>query len=258
MSKMDRKQHIMEAARRNGQVMVEGLAEDLGVSTHTIRRDINQLCEESKLRRLRGGAVYLEEHVNLPYQARAVLNFDAKTAIAQRVAELIPDGTTIFISIGTTPAIVAAALAQKQSLTIITNNLNAALALSENQSNRIILPGGELRLPDRDILGRAAVDIFSNYRADYAIYGVGGIDIDGSLLDFNVAEVQMREQMRINARRSILVADRTKFGRRTVAVGGTFNEADIAVIDGRPAPSFEPLLDSYPGQLILAMEETDA
>ena len=107
MSKMDRKQHIMEAARRNGQVMVEGLAEDLGVSTHTIRRDINQLCEESKLRRLRGGAVYLEEHVNLPYQARAVLNFDAKTAIAQRVAELIPDGTTIFISIGTTPAIVA-------------------------------------------------------------------------------------------------------------------------------------------------------
>ncbi|PJE27217.1 Glycerol-3-phosphate regulon repressor [Pseudooceanicola marinus] len=251
---MDRKEQILQLARREGRVMVDGLAEAFGVSAHTIRRDINALCEEAKLRRLHGGAEYIEGQANLPYHARAVLNFDEKSAIAREVARVIPDGATLFISIGTTPAIVAGALAEKQALTVITNNLNAALALSENPGNRIILPGGEMRLPDRDILGPEAVELFRTYRADFGIYGVGGIDHDGSLLDFNAAEVQMREQMRTNSRRSILVADRTKFGRRAAAVGGQLNEAGMVVLDRAPGADWQPLLDGYPGKLVLAME----
>ena len=252
---MDRKEQILQLARREGRVMVDGLAEAFGVSAHTIRRDINALCEEAKLRRLHGGAEYIEGQANLPYHARAVLNFDEKSAIAREVAKVIPDGATLFISIGTTPAIVAGALAEKQALTVITNNLNAALALSENPGNRIILPGGEMRLPDRDILGPEAVELFRTYRADFGIYGVGGIDHDGSLLDFHAAEVQMREQMRANSRRSILVADRTKFGRRAAAVGGQLNEAGMVVLDRAPGADWQPLLDGYPGKLVLAMEQ---
>jgi len=252
---MDRKEQILQLARREGRVMVDGLAEAFGVSAHTIRRDINALCEEAKLRRLHGGAEYIEGQANLPYHARAVLNFDEKSAIAREVARVIPDGATLFISIGTTPAIVAGALAEKQALTVITNNLNAALALSENPGNRIILPGGEMRLPDRDILGPEAVELFRTYRADFGIYGVGGIDHDGSLLDFNAAEVQMREQMRANSRRSILVADRTKFGRRAAAVGGQLDEAGMVVLDRAPGADWQPLLDGYPGKLVLAMEQ---
>ncbi|MGI3163749.1 DeoR/GlpR family DNA-binding transcription regulator [Pseudooceanicola sp. 200-1SW] len=254
---MDRKEQILQVARREGRVMVDGLAEAFGVSAHTIRRDINALCEEAKLRRLHGGAEYIEGQANLPYHARAVLNFDEKSAIAREVAKVIPDGATLFISIGTTPAIVAGALAEKQALTVITNNLNAAFALSENPGNRIILPGGEMRLPDRDILGPEAVDLFRTYRADFGIYGVGGIDHDGSLLDFHAAEVQMREQMRANSRRSILVADRTKFGRRAAAVGGQLDEAGMVVLDRAPGDDWQPLLEGYPGKLVLAMEAGD-
>lgn len=251
---MDRREQILQQARRDGRVMVEELALAFGVSAHTIRRDINTLCEEAKLRRLHGGAEYIEGHANLPYQARAVLNFDAKSTIARAVAAEIPDEATIFISIGTTPAIVAGALAGKQALTVITNNLNAAFALSENPSNRIILPGGELRLPDRDLLGPEAVELFSTYRADYGIYGVGGIDSDGSLLDFHASEVQMREQMRINSRRSILVADRSKFGRRAAAVGGHMREADMLVLDRAPEAPHAQLLEDCRGKLVLAMQ----
>ncbi|MBR9764403.1 MAG: DeoR/GlpR transcriptional regulator [Rhodobacteraceae bacterium] len=254
---MDRKEQILQVARREGRVMVEDLALTFGVSAHTIRRDINTLCEEAKLRRLHGGAEYIEGQANLPYHARAVLNFDEKNAIARAVARVIPDEATVFISIGTTPAIVAGALAGKRALTVITNNLNAAFALSETAGNRIILPGGELRLPDRDLLSPEAVELFSTYRADFAIYGVGGIDSDGSLLDFHASEVQMREQMRMNARRSILVADRSKFGRRAAAVGGRLNEADMLVLDHAPETTFTPLLDDYDGTLVLAMETTD-
>jgi len=235
--------------------MVDDLARTLGVSTHTIRRDINHLCEEAKLRRIHGGAELIEGLANISYNKRAVLNYAEKSAIAQQVASLVPDGSTLFISIGTTPALVAKALADKQGLTVVTNNLNAALALGENATTRIILPGGELRLPDRDMLNQQTIELFATYRADFGIFGVGGVDVDGSLLDFFRPEVEVREQIRRHSRRSILVADRTKFGRRAAAVGGHLRDADIIVIDRMPPSPFADLFDEVPGDVRLACDD---
>ncbi|WP_193748298.1 DeoR/GlpR family DNA-binding transcription regulator [Leisingera sp. ANG-M1] len=251
---MTRQTAILETAQSQGRVLVDELAERLNVSPHTIRRDINALCEQGKLRRLHGGAEFIEGSSNLPYSTRSALNVAAKKQIAGQVAALIPDGATLFFSIGTTPALVAAALAEREGLTIVTNNLNAAMALSEAPGARIILPGGTLRLPDRDILGAQVLDLFRGYRADFAIYGVGGIDSDGSLLDFHEEEVQIRQTLRDNARASILVADVSKFGRRAAAVGGRLEEADRIVIDQRPAAPFDALLEPVRDQLIIAGE----
>jgi DeoR family glycerol-3-phosphate regulon repressor len=249
---VDRRAHILELARRDGRVSVEALSEELCVSPHTIRRDINQLCEEAKLRRLHGGAEFIGDRINLPYGQRAVLNYEAKRAMAAAVAAKVPDGATVFISIGTTLTLVAAALARHDGLTVITNNMHAALALSANPGHRLILPGGELRLPDLDFIDPEALCLFARYRADFAIYGVGGIDTDGTLLDFQENEVRAREAMRQNARRSILISDRSKFGRRAAAVGGQLSDADIVVIDDMPEPGYRPLLSGLPGQLVVS------
>ncbi|GAA6199337.1 DeoR/GlpR family DNA-binding transcription regulator [Aquicoccus sp. SU-CL01552] len=253
---MNRQFLILERAQHCGRVGVEDLAQVLGVSPHTIRRDINALCEQGKLRRLHGGAEFIEQSANLPYSARSLLNVPAKKKIAAQVARLIPEGATLFFSIGTTPAIVAAALAERSGLTVITGNLNAAMALSDAPEARIILPGGELRLPDRDILGPHVLEVFQRYRADFAVYGVGGIDADGSLLDFNETEVRMRETMRSNARQSILVADVSKFGRHAAAVGGHLRDADHVIIDARPGPRFHPLLDGLENTPTIAEDLT--
>jgi len=252
---MDRRSAILAAAQRQGRVTVDSLAVELGVSPHTIRRDLNALCEESKLRRLHGGAEFIDGAANLPYPLRSVLDLDAKRQIAATVADLVFDGATVFLSIGTTPAIVAHSLAGKQGLTVVTNNLNAALALAETTTNRIILPGGEMRLPDRDFLNPASIDQFSDYRADFGIYGVGGIDRDGSLLDFHAAEVAAREQIRRNSRTALLVADRSKFGRRAAAVGGRLDEADLIVLDRRPEDGFAALVAPLADRVIAAAEE---
>lgn len=249
---MNRQLLILDKARVAGRVGVDDLAQDLGVSSHTIRRDINALCATGKLRRLHGGAEFIEQAANLPYAARSVLNVAAKRRIAARVAALIPDGATLFFSIGTTPALVAAALSQRKGLTAITPNLNAAIALSDAPDARIILPGGELRLPDRDILGPQALELFGKYRADVAIYGVGGIDPDGSLLDFDETEVAMRETMRLNARQSILVADVSKFGRPAAAVGGHLRDADHIVLDAHPDAGFATMLGNLPQAPLIA------
>lgn len=247
-----RRLQILSAARRDGRVTVDALAAELSVSAHTIRRDINKLCEASKLRRLHGGAEYIDPMQNLPYRTRAVMNACAKHAIGRCVARIVSDGALLFISIGTTPAIAAAALTDKQRLTVVTNNLNAANALAATTSNRIILPGGELRLPDRDFLGDAAEEIFDAYTADFGIYGVGGIAKDGTLLDFDVAEVRARERIRRNSRQSILVADHSKFGRRAPAEGGRLQDADVVVLDSAPEPPFQDLLNALPGRLVVA------
>lgn len=235
--------------------MVDALSRELGVSSHTVRRDLNALCEESKLRRLHGGAEFIDGSANVPYAARSVLNFDAKHRIATRVADLVPDEATVFISIGTTPALVAAALVAKEALTVVTNNLNAAMVLAENSANRIILPGGEMRLPDRDFLGEASIELFASYRADFGIFGVGGIDTDGSLLDFHEPEVRAREKIRENSRVSVLVADGSKFGRRAAAVGGHLSDVDRIVLDRHPGPAFAEFLAPMEERLLLAQDD---
>ncbi len=252
---MDRQQVILETAQRQGRVSVDELAEQFGVSAHTIRRDINALCERSKLRRLHGGAEFIQGTDNLPYGTRRILNVQAKQAIARMVAALIPDGATLAFSIGTTPALVAAALGEHEELTVITNNLNVAMTVSEKRANRVIIPGGELRVPDRDILGQAAREMFAAYRADFGIYGVGGVDDDGSLLDFHEEEVQNRQAIRASARQSILVLDQSKFGRHAAALGGHLRDADHVVIDRLPAAPFHPLLTALGDRLIIAEDE---
>jgi DeoR family glycerol-3-phosphate regulon repressor len=174
-----------------------------------------------------------------------------KRDIGEVAVELIPDGSTIFISIGSTPLSVARALRRRKGLTIITNNLSAAMALSEELTNRIILPGGELRLPDRDILGDEVLEFFNRYRAEFGIFGVAGVAEDGSLLDFHAAEVRAREQIRANSLKSFLVLDHSKFGRLAPAVGENILDVDTIILDRFPGDKYKQLLETIKDKLIL-------
>ena len=253
LSKVEkRREQILGLVQRRRAVQVAELSAALGVSPQTVRRDINFLADGGALRRRHGGAALACPQTNLPYDERRTTNVDAKRAIASVAAAMIPSGATLFISIGTTPAMVAQALRGHTDLTVVTNNLHAAMALAHDRSNRIILPGGEVRLPDCDLLGDQVVELVAHYRAEFAIFGVGGIAVDGGLLDFHRGEVEVRQQMRRNARTSVLVADRTKFGRVAPAVGGNLREIDRVVVDFPPDGPFAPLLEAARDRLICA------
>jgi DeoR family glycerol-3-phosphate regulon repressor len=193
--------------------------------------------------------------LNTPFDQRAESNPIGKRNIGEAAAGLIPDGATIFMSIGSTPLSVARELRRRKGLTVITNNLSAAMALSDELSNRIILPGGEVRLPDRDILGAEVLEFFGRYRADFGIFGVAGVDEDGSLLEFHSAEVRARECIRENSKVSMLVLDRTKFGRMAPAVGENIKDMDHVILDRRPDAKFDTLLNDLGDRLLLAERE---
>lgn len=254
--KRQRRDQITDIVLERGAITVGALADLLDVSTQTIRRDIDTLCEGDTLRRRHGRIELDAQHLNTPFDQRAGTNLAGKRAIGEAAAALIPDGATLFMSIGSTPLSVARALRRRKNLTIITNNLSAAMALSDEQSNRIILPGGEVRLPDRDILGEDVLDFFGRYRAQFAIFGAAGVTQDGSLLDFHAAEVRVRQRIRENAQVSVLVLDHSKFGRMAPAAGDQLSDMDHVILDRRPEAGFDMIIDSLGDRLTLA--ERDA
>ena len=237
-----RRDMIQQVVQERGGISVGALADMLSVSTQTIRRDLDVLCEGRDLRRAHGRIELANGQLNTPFDLRADTNLPGKQSVSEVVASMIPNGASLFLSIGSTPLEVAKALTRRQELTVITNNLSAAMALSREVSNRILLPGGELRLPDRDFIGEEATDFFDRFRAEYAVFGVAGVADDGGLLDFHPAEVRVRMKMQQNAVKSILVLDNSKFGRIAPALGGNIADVDGVVCDSPPAVEFSELV----------------
>ncbi len=250
--KRQRIQSIEDLVQEQGSMSVGDLAEQMGVSMQTIRRDVAVLCDGEVLRRRHGHVEIATDNLNTPFGQRAASNASGKKHIGEMAASKIPDGASLFMSIGSTPLAVAKALHRHKDLTVITNNLNAAMALSAEQSNRIIVPGGELRLPDCDILGDEVLDFFGRYRVEFGIFGVAGVSDDGRLLDFHLSEVRVRERIVENSQRSMLLLDHSKFGRIAPVVGGQLSEIDTVILDKKPDASFDSLLEACGPRLIVA------
>jgi DeoR family transcriptional regulator, glycerol-3-phosphate regulon repressor len=227
----EREVRILERVRDEGSASIEHLATQFEVTQQTIRRVVNRLCEQGLLRRVHGGVSLPVANQNLAYESRQGWHLDGKSRIAQDVSNFIPDGASLLIGLGTTPECVARALAGRQHLHVITNSLNVAAALARNPTVDITIAGGTLRPRDRDIIGEQSVSFFSRFKADFGVFGVGGIDEDGTLLDFHSGEVEARQAIIANSRTALLVADRSKFGRNATVRGGHLRDVNVLFTD---------------------------
>jgi DeoR family glycerol-3-phosphate regulon repressor len=233
-----RRTDIVELVRRQGFVSIESLAQRFAVTPQTIRRDINALCKQAVLQRHHGGAAMASSVENLAYLDRQVLCIEEKRRIASLVAQHIPDQASLFINIGTTTEEVAKALLRHQELRVITNNLHVAALLSQKPDFQVIIAGGQVRNRDRGIVGEAAIDLIRQFRVDYGVIGISGIDHDGTLLDFDYQEVRVAQAIMANSRQVYLVADHTKIGRNALVRLGGIDEVDAFFTDAEPP---EPL-----------------
>ena len=209
----NRQTEILNLARASGRVMVEELARRFDVSAQTIRKDLNDLCEQRALTRIHGGAIVASGVEHLAYEARRFVAAEEKTAIGAAAAALIPDGCSLFINIGTTTEEVAAALTSHEDLLVITNNLNVAMLLYRFPRIEVIVAGGTVRRADGAVVGSTATNLIGQFKVDYAIIGASAIDEEGALLDFDYREVQAAQAIIANARSVMLVADSTKLRR---------------------------------------------
>lgn len=251
-----REQRILALVRDRGFLDIGDLSRQFEVTPQTIRRSVNRLCEQGMLRRLHGGVTLPPASTNLPYETRQVQRLEGKRRIAAAVAERIAEGSSVSIGLGTTPLQVALALRGHADLRVITNSMHVVFALAGCPGIEVAVAGGFLRGNDLDIVGSAAARFFAEFKTDYAVFGVGGIDEDGTLLDFDPEEVSAREAMRENCRQSMLVADASKFGRNALARGGRLAALDHCLVDEAPPPAFAALFESARPRLHVAAAAT--
>ncbi|QXO18453.1 MULTISPECIES: DeoR/GlpR family transcriptional regulator [Vibrio] len=246
MKQVPRHQQIVELVTKHGYVSTEELVERFNVSPQTIRRDLNELADENKIRRYHGGATIPLSSENISYNTRKSINFSEKDIIAEEVAKSIPDGATLFIDIGTTPEAVARALNKNhKQLRVVTNNMNVATILLPNPEVRLILAGGEVRNRDGGIVGEATLDFIKQFRLDFGILGISGIDLDGSLLDFDYHEVRVKQAIIENSRSVLLAVDHSKFGRNAMVKLGNISQIHSLFTDQRPPEQIINILNEH-------------
>jgi DeoR family glycerol-3-phosphate regulon repressor len=238
----ERHAKIRDQVNTRGFVTIEHLAAEFGVTPQTIRRDINILSQEGGIHRYHGGAGVPPSTENVAYTQRKVLCLGEKQRIARMVAAQIPDHASLFINIGTTTEEIARCLCDHDRLRIITNSLNVASILAGNENFEVIVAGGLVRPRDGGIVGPLTIDFIQQFRVDYGIIGISGIDLDGTLLDFDYREVRAARAIIDNSRKVFLAADHTKFGRNAMVRLGSIGEIDVLFTDRPPVESVREAL----------------
>ena len=237
MEILNKRQHdILSLAEKEGYVSVENLAETFEVTQQTIRRDINNLCDQELLTRTHGGAFYSSGVRNFAYKSRKSLASDEKKEIADAVAAIIPDNSSIVINIGTTTEQVAESLLSHQGLKVITNNINIVNIFAQSNNAEVWLAGGKVRNLDSAVIGKNTADFIKQFKVDYAVVGVSAIDNDGALVDFDSEEVLVSRAIFKHCRKLILVADNFKFERTAPMLIGNISEIDTLVTNIQPSP----------------------
>lgn len=253
MNSNPRQLQLVEEVRSRQSASVEQLADILGVTLQTVRRDIQKLADAGLLVRFHGGVRVPSATVeNLAHTQRQVLHAEGKMRIARTIAEAIPNGCSLILNIGTTTEAVAQALLQHKGLRVITNNLNVAAILSSNADCEVIVAGGVVRTRDRGIVGEAAVDFMRQFKVDIAVIGISAIESDGSLRDFDLREVKVAQTIIGQSREVWLAADHSKFRRQAMVELARLNQIDRLFTDIPPSAPFDVLLRDAEVQCTIA------
>ncbi|WP_179381022.1 DeoR/GlpR family DNA-binding transcription regulator [Jannaschia marina] len=249
-----RKPEIIQIARREGKVTVEGLVAHFNVTPQTIRRDLAELADSGQLERVHGGAILPSSTVNIAYNERRQLNQTSKTDIARRVAPLIPDDCSVFLNIGTTTEAVANELVHHSGLMLVTNNLNIAGIFSNHPSNELVLTGGTLRKSDGGLVGGFATETVERFRFDFAVIGCSALHPGGDILDFDIREVGVSRAIIERSDCVILATDLSKLGRKAPIKIASLAEVDMLATDVAPPEDYAALCREHGTEILVAGE----
>jgi DeoR family transcriptional regulator, glycerol-3-phosphate regulon repressor len=231
---------ILTLVQDQGFATIENLAERFDVSTQTIRRDVIRLDGLKLLRRFHGGAG-LSEAATRPGRshkdkAEPVPSRSSKDRIGRAVAELIHDGASVFLDVGTTIDAVASALSSHKQLQIVTPSVTVAAILAGTSMGSVVVTGGLIRGPDGSLVGDAAVAAVSRFKLDWAVIGCSGFEDDGTVMDVDLLQVEVKQHMLNRSRRALLVADSTSLQRRAIVNVAPLASFDVFVTDQELPP----------------------
>ena len=247
----ERHQALLHMLNARGYATIDELTKCFSVTPQTIRKDINTLAGQGKVQRFHGGVGMPLSTENILYEQRKKLFLPEKKAIAQMLAKHIPDGASICINLGTTTEEVAHALLGHTNLRVLTNNLNVAAIMARNPNFDVVVAGGTVRHHDHGIIGPSAENFIREFRVDYGIIGISGIDEEGNLLDYDYREVAVARTIIECSRRVFLVTDRSKFGRPAMVRVAHLSDINALFTDGPIDKKWADLIHEHGVELFM-------
>ncbi len=256
-----RHEQIVEAVRAGGSVRVSDLADLLGVSYMTIRRDLDVLDERGLITKVHGGATSVEERsADEPgFDAKAPRQRAEKLAIAQLGADMVKPGSAIGLTAGTTTFTMAALLLDIPGLTVVTNAPGIAHQLyqSDRPDLTVVLTGGHRTRSDA-LIGPIATSALRNLHVDMLFMGIHGMDADAGFTTPNIAEAETNQAFVQASRQLVVVTDHTKWGIRGLATIAPLSEANVLISDDRLPETARKSFAEFDTELRLAPESADA
>lgn len=214
MLKSERQESILKTVTEQRYCTVKQLSAQLFVAPITVRRDLEEMEKAGLLKRCHGGAAVCDyPNREVPFVLRDRENTPAKERIAQKAAQLLRHGNTVFLDASSTVAHLADYLQPEQELTIITNSIRILEKL-RGKSIRCYLIGGMLLENSYALVGKIAEETVSSLYADIFFFSSQGITEDGIITDYSEAETRLRKCMIANSRKSVFLYDHTKLGKR--------------------------------------------
>jgi DeoR family fructose operon transcriptional repressor len=228
----ERHQQILDTARSRGRVEVAGLARDLAVTPETVRRDLTALERRGVLRRVHGGAIPVERLGVEPAVAeREGKSPEQKDRIARAALDELPDGGSIILDAGTTTVRLAHLLPADRELSVVTNSISVAAALIAKPNVTLHMLGGTVRGRTEAAVGAWTRAQVAELFVDVAFMGTNGISLERGLTTPDTAEAAVKRVLMDAARRVVVLADSSKFGREDFARVAPLSAVDTIITD---------------------------
>lgn len=237
----ERHQRILSMLTATQQVSANDLAEMLGVSRETVRRDLLNLEETGKVARVHGGAVLPNTRTESPFHQRMTTQIRAKSEIAKKAVRLIQPGQTIMVDAGSTTAVFARELAKVPGISVITNSLDIATTLQGAESG-VTLLGGQMAADVPATVGELTLSEIRRFEVDLCFSAPVALHPQKGAYFFDLQEAEISNAMAAQARRSVILADQGKLGD-TSRVRSWTVDAIGALVTNRAAPP--DLIDQF-------------
>jgi DeoR/GlpR family transcriptional regulator of sugar metabolism len=253
----ERRGRLLDLIRVRGFAALEELVRELGVSESTVRRDLDALEEQGAAKRTHGGVLYAGGMPRLAeFDERQPANWAAKRAIAARAAEVISDGETVLLDGGTTTYEVARLLVGR-SLQVVTNSLPVANLFASESRSDLVLLGGYVSPRTGVCLGPYANELLGRLHVTTTVLSAAGIADEG-LFNAHLLLAETEQAMLRAAGRVIVVADSSKFGRKSLTLVAPLAEIDAFISDDGLTDDWKARISAAGSELIIAVIPPEA
>ena len=231
--RLDRLNEMEAFILQKGSASLEEIRESFGMSTNTIRRDINELIRRGHIRKVYGGVTAVSSENPLPISYRSSRNREGKAAIGRLAAEFVRDGDMIFLDSGSTVLSLLSHLKERQDVTIVTHNLSAMAETVKYPNLRLIALGGMYSAPTSSFVGITTETELTRYNFSTVFIAATGVSLEKGLTNTTFVEAEIKRKVVENADRVVLLADHSKFGYASTISFLPFEEL-YAVVTDRP------------------------